>query len=185
MKIRNIKSILLFLCMFLFVECDDELDLGPLGELNSNTFYKTEKDFDAASLSTYSTLLNLYFDQNGLGMLRGLELISDDVRNPQGNNNNEEFQWLPNNDDYGYIWEQCYRGIMRANVILNQLPEADEFADESNKARPFCCDRCKLIDLGAWASESYQIPVQPSDEAYEDYSSGYDASGLSTNATKH
>ena len=57
--------------------------------------------------------------------------------------------------------------------------------DESNKARPFCCDRCKLIDLGAWASESYQIPVQPSDEAYEDYSSGYDASGLSTNATKH
>lgn len=22
---------------------------------------------------------------------------------------------------------------------------------------PFCCERCKLIDLGAWASEEYRI----------------------------
>jgi uncharacterized protein len=25
--------------------------------------------------------------------------------------------------------------------------------------RPFCSKRCKEIDLGAWASESYRIPV--------------------------
>ncbi len=24
--------------------------------------------------------------------------------------------------------------------------------------RPFCCERCKLIDLGEWASESHCIP---------------------------
>ena len=29
-----------------------------------------------------------------------------------------------------------------------------------NKFRPFCSERCKLIDLGAWASESYRVPVQ-------------------------
>jgi hypothetical protein len=29
--------------------------------------------------------------------------------------------------------------------------------------RPFCSERCKLIDLGAWASESYRAPV--TDEA--------------------
>jgi len=23
--------------------------------------------------------------------------------------------------------------------------------------RPFCCDRCRLIDLGEWASESHRI----------------------------
>ncbi len=23
--------------------------------------------------------------------------------------------------------------------------------------RPFCCERCRLIDLGAWANEEYQI----------------------------
>ena len=27
------------------------------------------------------------------------------------------------------------------------------------KFRPFCSERCKLIDLGAWASESYRIPL--------------------------
>jgi uncharacterized protein len=25
--------------------------------------------------------------------------------------------------------------------------------------RPFCSERCKQIDLGAWASESYRVPV--------------------------
>lgn len=30
----------------------------------------------------------------------------------------------------------------------------------SNKWRPFCSERCKMIDLGAWASESYRVPVQ-------------------------
>ncbi|MCB5197234.1 DNA gyrase inhibitor YacG [Deefgea salmonis] len=27
-----------------------------------------------------------------------------------------------------------------------------------NAFRPFCSERCKLIDLGAWASESYRVP---------------------------
>jgi hypothetical protein len=31
------------------------------------------------------------------------------------------------------------------------------FAPE-NKWRPFCSERCKLIDLGQWASEGYRIP---------------------------
>jgi len=34
---------------------------------------------------------------------------------------------------------------------------------EDNPFRPFCCERCKLIDLGAWASESYNIPVEQQD----------------------
>ena len=27
-----------------------------------------------------------------------------------------------------------------------------------NAARPFCSERCRSIDLGAWASESYRVP---------------------------
>ena len=30
-----------------------------------------------------------------------------------------------------------------------------------NAQRPFCSERCKLIDLGAWASESHAIPGYP------------------------
>jgi len=29
----------------------------------------------------------------------------------------------------------------------------------SNPFRPFCSERCRLVDLGAWASESYRVPV--------------------------
>lgn len=29
----------------------------------------------------------------------------------------------------------------------------------SNPFRPFCSERCKNIDLGAWASESFRMPV--------------------------
>ncbi|MES2770937.1 MAG: DNA gyrase inhibitor YacG [Pseudomonadota bacterium] len=28
-----------------------------------------------------------------------------------------------------------------------------------NSWRPFCSARCKDIDLGAWAAESYRVPV--------------------------
>jgi len=31
--------------------------------------------------------------------------------------------------------------------------------DPTNRFRPFCSERCRLIDLGAWANENYRIPV--------------------------
>lgn len=33
-----------------------------------------------------------------------------------------------------------------------------------NIFKPFCSDRCKLIDLGEWANESRKIPSHPVDE---------------------
>ena len=32
--------------------------------------------------------------------------------------------------------------------------------EAANRYRPFCSERCRVIDLGAWATESYRIPVQ-------------------------
>lgn len=26
---------------------------------------------------------------------------------------------------------------------------------------PFCCERCRLIDLGNWSGEGYRIPGEP------------------------
>jgi endogenous inhibitor of DNA gyrase (YacG/DUF329 family) len=34
---------------------------------------------------------------------------------------------------------------------------------ENNPHRPFCSDRCQLIDLGGWAEERYRIPGQKLD----------------------
>lgn len=35
---------------------------------------------------------------------------------------------------------------------------------EASPFRPFCSERCKLIDLGQWASENYSIPVKEHSE---------------------
>ncbi|MDB5819662.1 MAG: hypothetical protein JWQ11_3302 [Rhizobacter sp.] len=34
----------------------------------------------------------------------------------------------------------------------------------SNPSRPFCSERCKNIDFGAWASESYRVEAKPGPE---------------------
>ncbi|WP_354685549.1 DNA gyrase inhibitor YacG [Cupriavidus necator] len=39
-----------------------------------------------------------------------------------------------------------------------------------NKFRPFCSERCKQIDLGAWASEKYVIGGKPGETQSADLS---------------
>jgi uncharacterized protein len=31
---------------------------------------------------------------------------------------------------------------------------------EENPCRPFCSERCRLMDLGMWASDAYRIPEE-------------------------
>jgi uncharacterized protein len=33
----------------------------------------------------------------------------------------------------------------------------------ASRFRPFCSERCRLIDLGAWAAEKYSVPVEAID----------------------
>jgi endogenous inhibitor of DNA gyrase (YacG/DUF329 family) len=32
---------------------------------------------------------------------------------------------------------------------------------EKNSHRPFCSERCRVLDLAAWADERYRIPGEP------------------------
>ncbi|MCS6926105.1 MAG: DNA gyrase inhibitor YacG [Candidatus Binatia bacterium] len=46
---------------------------------------------------------------------------------------------------------------------------------QGNPFRPFCSARCRLIDLGAWATESYRIPGEQVDPTHtQDTSSAED-----------
>jgi uncharacterized protein len=40
----------------------------------------------------------------------------------------------------------------------------EETAWDDNPHRPFCSERCRLIDLGAWTEERYRIPGQKIDD---------------------
>ncbi|MBK1714685.1 DNA gyrase inhibitor YacG [Rubrivivax gelatinosus] len=37
-----------------------------------------------------------------------------------------------------------------------------------NRWRPFCSERCRNLDLGAWASESYRVAAAAPPDAGED-----------------
>ena len=127
MKKFVISFVVALLCL-VFTECDNQLDLKPLGQLDENIYYQTEKDFEAASLSPYSTILNLYYDQNGRGWYQGILYPDDDVV-PRNNENNdqEDFNWNPDNGQFSYLWETFYKGIQRSNIILERLPLAKNF----------------------------------------------------------
>lgn len=41
---------------------------------------------------------------------------------------------------------------------------------DGNAFRPFCSERCRLIDLGKWASEDYRIAGEEKDMTSDDIS---------------
>ncbi len=57
----------------------------------------------------------------------------------------------------------------KPNVKL-RCPICKKSVKSSNSEFPFCSDRCRLIDLGKWASGGYVIssPVTDSEEAIRD-----------------
>lgn len=38
-----------------------------------------------------------------------------------------------------------------------------------NEFRPFCSERCKLLDFGAWADEEFALPTEETDLSEEDF----------------
>lgn len=46
----------------------------------------------------------------------------------------------------------------------------DSVYASSNPYRPFCSERCKNNDLGAWASEQFKMPAEapPDDQVFGD-----------------
>ena len=38
----------------------------------------------------------------------------------------------------------------------------------ANPFRPFCSERCKLIDIGAWANEEYRAEVKAGEDRARD-----------------
>ena len=59
---------------------------------------------------------------------------------------------------------------MAEKVMKVRCPQCggESLWSPENKYRPFCSERCKLIDLGAWASEAYRLPAEEAAEPVAD-----------------
>lgn len=52
----------------------------------------------------------------------------------------------------------------------------------ANAERPFCSKRCRMIDLGEWASEGYQIAAEPE---LDEFSIGMLPEEMAVTPTRH
>lgn len=57
---------------------------------------------------------------------------------------------------------------------MNRCPTCNKKIQwQDNPFRPFCSERCKLVDLGKWVSEEYRVPgkavaTEPLDQDHTD-----------------
>jgi Uncharacterized protein conserved in bacteria len=56
---------------------------------------------------------------------------------------------------------------------------------EGNPHRPFCSERCKKIDLGAWASNEYVIPGKSKEVDEQNVSSETDPEAIPSPTALH
>ncbi len=73
---------------------------------------------------------------------------------------------------------------MSTQKIIIKCPQCKKEVEYSlqNKNRPFCSDRCKLIDLGAWAEEKYAVPVEDIQTAMEEFEQGLIPTNTNSNS---
>jgi len=46
-------------------------------------------------------------------------------------------------------------------IVTCPTCQGDSIYAPENPYRPFCSDRCKNVDFGAWASDSYRVEARP------------------------
>ncbi|WP_197080668.1 DNA gyrase inhibitor YacG [Methylophilus sp. TWE2] len=56
--------------------------------------------------------------------------------------------------------------VKARKVACPSCGETTEYST-SNPYRPFCSERCKLVDLGDWATEKFRIPDSTPPDLYE------------------
>ena len=59
--------------------------------------------------------------------------------------------------------------IWKAFMPLVKCPTCGrEIEYSGNEFRPFCSERCKLLDFGAWADEEFAVPTEEAALSEED-----------------
>ena len=56
----------------------------------------------------------------------------------------------------------------RPRLVTCPACRGDSVYSAENPFRPFCSERCKNVDFGAWAAEGYRLDATPQQSARED-----------------
>jgi starch-binding outer membrane protein, SusD/RagB family len=126
---KKIKYIAVAIVLLAVAGCDDSfLDATNRFGANTDTFYKTKKDFDAALGGVYNTLYlaggNVFAEELITATLLDDVVLGGGGPDDQGAKNVDNFV-DPNDDTYRDLWIEAYNGIFRANSIIEKIETAD------------------------------------------------------------
>jgi len=134
---KRFPYILLVAFFFLSVSCENKLELTPEDQVSGANFFKTEADFTQAINAAYNPLRtvgpdyytgemrsdNTHYEHNPAIQGTAVKMRSDiaDFTNDASNNYSNE------------IYYGCYKGISRANIVLDRIDHADLSEEIKNK----------------------------------------------------
>lgn len=134
MKRTTILSI--FTALLLLSSCEKELIKAPITTKVSDNFYTNEEEIEEAVNAVYATL------QFGGNFNKGIpaigEIPGEDVYDATPANDGgvygqlDDYNVIPQNGLIGDVWEDMYKGIQRANIVINRITDIS-FKDEAVK----------------------------------------------------
>lgn len=175
--------ILLSVLVFGLMACEDELNQVPISEISSDGFFQNEEGFATAINGVYEALSTYPERQFHLSDVRSDNIygVGDMGVRAHEPVNNFAFT-LATNEYMNEAWTNNYKGIMRANTVLDNL-SADAFVDEAKFKQTegeakflralFYFDLVRyfgpvpLIDKLVSPTEALTIPRTPVAEVYD------------------
>ncbi len=133
------KTLCLLIILLGYNSCNN-LDLLPLDSVTAATFYKTTSDFDGAMFSAYSSIQDFWGTSTETLSERGefwkiTLTITDDVaadeNTADGISQDVDNLFIRASDiPYAAIYTQIYEGVLRANLVLENLENENELSAE-------------------------------------------------------
>lgn len=107
-----------------FLSSCSKMEEKPYGQINQQTFYKTPQDAESAIIYAYSILPEVGYYSRGYYLVTELPTENLSQKGDAGASNFEldEIRVTSTNSDLDNIWTYMYRGIARANGVINNVP---------------------------------------------------------------
>lgn len=130
------KYILPFIFILALSSCSDELLQLPNTTKVADNFYSNEAEIEEAVNAVFASLQFTGAFNLGLpaiGELPGEDTYDETPANDDGVYGQlDQFNAISSNGLFGSVWNDCYVGIQRTNIVLNRIPSI-QYKDETVK----------------------------------------------------
>lgn len=148
--------------------CSDFLELSPAYQLNEKEFYKTEQDFETATLGNYSQLQVIY----NASILYLTELTTDNAEitwsSPEtAEAECDEMNLTSTNVFVNTVWNSSFKTISRSNSVLEKIEKTNisiaskiRYKGEAHFLRALCYfNMVRLFGNLPLVTESFNSPT--------------------------